>query len=221
MSLFSPDNWQLIHEQALTDAVTRISTSYNGNSLFVKASLSGAPDTWTKAGEIFQIVDLSLLGEWTPNKKYELLWLNQLTLVNPVKLDDYSSFRLKIERAKWVNPLTIQIYQSIDTMQIFVDPNSVPAPSGGATAVTATTIGAATTSTQLLPANANRKFATIMNTSATADIFVDTDGAVSTLSFAYKIPRGGSNSIQIENWKGAVHAVWSAANGAAEVREYS
>lgn len=221
MTLFSPANWQLIHEQSLTDVVTRISAPYSGNSLFVKASLLGAPETWTKAGEVFQIVDIPSIGEWTPNKRYELLWLNQLTLINPVKLDDYGGFKLKIERAKWVNPLTVQIYQSIDSMQIFVEPGQVVIPSADATASAATVVAAATTSTQLLAVNANRKYATIMNTSATADLFLDTDGAVSLVSYAYKIPRGGSNSIQIDNWKGVVHGIWSAANGAAEIRDYT
>lgn len=221
MTLFSPANWQLISNQDLTDVVVKIGANYNGNSLFVLPKLDGAPATWTKAGEIWQLVDVPGVGEWAVNRKYELLWLNQLTLINPVKLDDYSGFKLKIERAKWVNPLTIQIYQSIDPMQIFVEPGQINIPNEDATTSTASTVVAATTSTQLLAANPNRKYANIVNTSATADLFIDTDGAVSTVSYSQKIPKGGSNWIEVRNWKGTVHGVWTAANGAAEIRDYT
>lgn len=218
MTFFSPTNWELIHEQSLTDIVTKVVGSFNGNPLLVKTMLVEAPATWTKAAEVTQAVDLSPLGEWTPDKKYEILWLNQLTLIKPLKLDTYDGFRLKIERVRWINLLDIQIYQSLENMpQIYNE----PATSLAASAISSATVAASTTSISLIAANASRKWIKIINTSATADLYIDYDGAASLLDYAEKIPRGGNNAIVIsgEEWRGAIAGIWSTANGAAMIRE--
>jgi hypothetical protein len=106
---------------------------------------------------------------------------------------------------------------------IKVEVNDMPltnAPEGapGADSVSATTVPSSTTAAQLIAANPNRKMLTIQNVS-TATLFIDLDGAVTNTSYYTRLLGNAYYEFPI-NYRGAVHGVWSGANGNAEIREY-
>jgi hypothetical protein len=84
--------------------------------------------------------------------------------------------------------------------------------------VVSTTVPATTTAVQLVAANPNRKALSIQNAS-TAVLFIDFDGTVSTTSFQARLASQANFEPPV-NYTGAIHGVWSAVNGAAEIREY-
>lgn len=82
---------------------------------------------------------------------------------------------------------------------------------------TATSVNSSATSVTILEANVARKGATIWNNS-TADLYLDFDAAASTSDFAVKLSAGGYFELPFD-YTGVISGIWSAANGAALVRE--
>jgi hypothetical protein len=93
-----------------------------------------------------------------------------------------------------------------------------PEGSPASDSVTSITAPSSTTAAVIAPANPNRKNLSIQNAS-TAILYIDFDGNVSTTSYLTRIAANGYYEVPM-NYRGAVHGVWAAANGAAEIREY-
>lgn len=97
------------------------------------------------------------------------------------------------------------------------NPASVIVSPSIATTSTPSAVNASTTSVTILALNSNRKGATIWNNS-TADLYIDFDSAASTSDFAVKLSAGGYFELPFD-YTGVISGIWSAANGAALVRE--
>ena len=85
-----------------------------------------------------------------------------------------------------------------------------------------TNVSAAASDTSLLAANANRKGATFFN-DGTAIMYLSLgSGAASTTSYTVQVPADGYWELPPQPlWIGAVHAIWSAANGTVRITELS
>jgi hypothetical protein len=110
------------------------------------------------------------------------------------------------------NPFVLKV----EVNDMPVSPSGDSAPLAGS--VVSTTSPAVTTPALLVAANPNRKSLSIQN-AGTAVLFIDFDGTVSTTSYQARIPSNGYFEPPV-NYTGAIHGVWSAASGAAEIREY-
>lgn len=97
------------------------------------------------------------------------------------------------------------------------NPVSVTVSPSIATTSTPSAVNASATSVTILALNSNRKGATIWNNS-TADLYIDFDSAASTSDFAVKLSAGGYFELPFD-YTGVISGIWSAANGAALVRE--
>lgn len=82
---------------------------------------------------------------------------------------------------------------------------------------TPASVTAATSSTSLLAANANRRGATIFNDS-TAILYLALAGSASTTAFTTKVQPDGYYEVPFD-YAGAIFGIWAAANGAARVTE--
>jgi hypothetical protein len=79
-------------------------------------------------------------------------------------------------------------------------------------------VTAATTSTQLIAANASRKKLLLHNNS-TSDCFVKYGTAASSTSYTFFFPSGAQTTIDNSETNGVVHAIWNSANGFMMVTE--
>lgn len=84
--------------------------------------------------------------------------------------------------------------------------------------VNAASVAAATTSTSLLAANANRKGASITNNS-TALLYVELGATASTTAYTVWLGQGDMYELPVA-YTGAISGIWAAANGNALVREF-
>lgn len=80
-------------------------------------------------------------------------------------------------------------------------------------------VNAATSSTTVLAANANRKGATIYNDSTAVLYLALADTTASTTVYSVQIPAGGYFEVP-NRYAGKIVGIWSAANGAARVTEH-
>jgi hypothetical protein len=110
------------------------------------------------------------------------------------------------------NPFVLKV--EVNDMPLTNAPEGAP----GADSVVNTTVPASTTAGVLIAANPNRKMLSIQNIS-TATLYIDFDGAVTNTSYLTRLLANGYYEVPI-NYRGAVHGVWSAVNGNAEIREY-
>jgi hypothetical protein len=85
---------------------------------------------------------------------------------------------------------------------------------------TITSVTAAAADTTLLAANTNRLGATFYNDS-TAVLYLALTTTASTTAYTVQVPAGGYYELPNDGcgYVGAVHGIWSAANGAARVTE--
>lgn len=104
-----------------------------------------------------------------------------------------------------------------------VEVNDMPISGPGdsiqqSSSVVSSTVPSSTTAVVLVAANPNRKSLSIQN-AGTATLFIDFDGSVTATSYQARL----ASQAYFEpptNYTGAVHGIWSAVNGAAEIREY-
>lgn len=83
-----------------------------------------------------------------------------------------------------------------------------------------TSVAAATSSTQLLPANMDRVHASVFNNSTAVLYLLWGTGTASPTNFTLKIPPAGFYELpRVAPFVGVVQGVWAAANGAALVTE--
>ncbi|MBL1177831.1 MAG: hypothetical protein FWK01_22510 [Pantanalinema sp. GBBB05] len=97
------------------------------------------------------------------------------------------------------------------------NPSSVTVTPATASTATPTSVTAATTNTQLLALNTNRKGATVWNNS-TAQLYLELGGTASATVYTAKLEAGGYYEVPF-GYTGAIAGLWTAANGNALVRE--
>ena len=99
---------------------------------------------------------------------------------------------------------------------------NTPLPTLDPLAATSTSqpVGALTSATQILAANTARRFYSVWNDS-TSTMFVlqGGTGPVSNSNYSFQVPAGGF--FETDRWAGVVSAIWTTANGAARVTEYT
>ncbi len=77
----------------------------------------------------------------------------------------------------------------------------------------------ATTDAVILSANSARKGFTVWNNS-TANLFMEFGAAATAAVYAVKLVSGGYYEMPF-GFTGAIHGIWDAANGTAEIREFT
>ncbi|MBD2202757.1 hypothetical protein H6G33_17920 [Calothrix sp. FACHB-1219] len=82
---------------------------------------------------------------------------------------------------------------------------------------TPTSVNSSASSVTILEANVTRKGATIWNNS-TATLYIEFGATASASAFTAKLLAGGYYEVPF-NYTGVISGIWSAANGAALVRE--
>jgi hypothetical protein len=133
-------------------------------------------------------------------------------IVQCKKPDLFETQRLGFRVPIGFNPFVLKV--EINDMPLNTPPEGAPTSS----TATAVTVPSSITAGVLIAANPSRKALTIQNVS-TAILYLDFDGNVSTTSYAVRLVAGANYEAPI-NFTGAVHGIWAAANGSAEIREY-
>ena len=89
---------------------------------------------------------------------------------------------------------------------------------GGIAGATLTQVPASATSVQLLPANAGRRGAVIVN-DGTAALYLAYAATTSSTAYTYRLPPQAIFEMPLPIYTGVISGIWSAANGQAAITE--
>lgn len=88
-----------------------------------------------------------------------------------------------------------------------------------ANSATRTSVAASITSVLIIAANTNRKGLKLYNDSASGVLFIGYGSAVTDSDFTLAIPTGSLFELAVPMFTGAIHGLWSAADGAVRITE--
>jgi hypothetical protein len=211
--------WTEVGEYLITQKETDLVVDFESMLAIKPVDFTLLKPSWDWAGYFIQFIDVPVIGQVRIEEKINLS-TRQSTLIVPKFFE--SNYQLKFYKANWIPQFKLLIYEN--DMPTFHAQDNLIFPNNKATSSTANAIPPATTSTQLLAANANRKSALFGN--ATDKQMILEKGATASVTAAViklaPMTAGGLISYHdFDDYTGVVTAIApSAAVGAWNVREF-
>jgi hypothetical protein len=200
-------SWELLTELEFTDSDWHFSPITNADLFrFHYAPLAGALRLYIAQAQTLAGIEIFDLRRLYPKPEIEI--------IEYPKPEFFSDRCLALRAYANSYPWTLQI----EAWSMPLSRSISLQPVTSATA-TSSAVNASTTSVSLLAANTSRKGATIWNAS-TAILYLDLDAASSNSAYAVQIGAGDYYEVPF-GFTGEISGVWAAANGNAQIREFT
>jgi preprotein translocase subunit Sec61beta len=198
---------------------TSLNKAFKSQVIAKVTNISNIKPTWKWAGYFNQTLNIPPIGVVRVEEKINVS-TTEATLFIPKLFKP--NYQLKFYKADWIERLTLTIYEN--SMGTFNAQDNLIFPNNRATSSVANAIPPATTSTQLLAANANRKSA-IFGNATDKQMIIEKAATASVAAAVIKLaPMTAAGLIsyhEFDDYTGVVTAIApSAAVGAWNVREF-